>query len=102
MESFGQFSRLVSLLGRPVGRFIVAFGGELARLGAVGEHAPDLTRTVARGFEDDMATIGRPARALVAAARVRSEIDDFLRRRIHDVNVVIAVGAPPTEGEELA
>ena len=49
-----------------------------------------------------MTAVGSPARALVAASRVRREIDDVLRGRVHDIEIVVAIGAAPTKGEELA
>ena len=53
----------------PVGRFVVAGSGQLMRLSAVGKHGPDLARADAGpcGLKDDVAAIGRPAGALVAA-----------------------------------
>src|SRR5580658_3403180 len=48
-----------------------------------------------------MAAVGSPAGALVAASRVRREIDDVLGGRLHDVDIVVAVRAAPTEGQEL-
>src|SRR5208282_1619354 len=89
------------LLRRPVRRLVVAFGGELAGLGAVGEHGPDLARAGAGRFEDDMAAVGSPAGALVARAGVWREIDDVLRSGLHDVEIVVAVGTAPTEGKDL-
>lgn len=71
---------------------------QLVGLGAVGQHGPDLAWASAGGFEDDMATVGSPAGALVVASRVRREIDDVLRGRLHDVDIVVAVWAAPTEG----
>src|ERR1700730_15336855 len=48
-----------------------------------------------------MATIGRPAGALVAAGVAR-DFDNFARRCFHYVDVVVAVGAAPTEGKNLS
>ncbi len=87
--------------GGPVGRFVVALGGELAGFGTVGEHDPNLARAAASGFEDDMAAIGSPTGAFVAAG-VAGNFADGARGDIHDVDVVIAAGTTPTEGEELA
>ena len=54
--------------GGPVGRFVVALGGELAGFRAIGKHDPYLARAAAGGFKDDVAAIGSPTGALVAAA----------------------------------
>jgi hypothetical protein len=54
------------LPGRPIGRLVVAGGGELAGLGAIGEHGPDLPSASARGFKNDVAAIGSPAGAFIA------------------------------------
>ena len=70
-------------------------------LGAVGEHAPDLARAAASGFEHDVTAIGSPAGAFVAAG-VASDFDDFAGGRFHHVDVVVAVGPAPTEGENLS
>src|ERR1700732_3301147 len=70
-------------------------------LGAIGEHGPNLTLAVARGLENDMAAVGSPTGALVFAA-VAGNLANIARGRIHDVNVVIAVRAAPTEGDHLA
>ena len=70
-------------MGRPVGRFVVAGGGELVRGGAVGEHGPDLASAAASGFEDDVATIGGPGGALVAAG-IAGEFADLARGDVHE------------------
>src|SRR5277367_1047074 len=90
------------LFRRPVGGFVLAVGGELAGLGAVGEHGPDLARAVAGGLEDDVATVGRPTGAFVAGAGIGREINDLLGIGFHDVDVVVAIRAAPAEGEDLA
>src|ERR1700719_1055030 len=69
-------------------------------LRAVGEHGPDLALAIARGFEDDVAAVGRPTGALVLATVAR-DLDDLARGGFHDVDVVIAVGPAPTEGDHL-
>ena len=80
----------------------MAGGGQLVGLRAVGEHGPDLACAGAGGFENDVTAVGSPARALVAAL-VASDLDGRLGRRgIHNIDVVIAAGASPAEGEELA
>src|ERR1700731_4806064 len=48
-----------------------------------------------------MATVGRPAGAFVAAG-VPGDFDNFARRSFHHVDVVVAVGAAATEGEDLS
>src|ERR1700686_1801952 len=69
-------------------------------LGAVGEHGPDLALAVARGFEDDVAAVGRPTGPLVFGA-VAGNLADITAGRFHNVNVEIAIGAAPTEGDHL-
>jgi hypothetical protein len=63
------------LFGGPVGGFVVAVGGELVRLGAVGEHGPDLAGAAAGGFEDDVAAVRSPTGTFVAA-HVAGEFED--------------------------
>lgn len=70
-------------------------------LGAVGEHAPDLARATTSRFEDDVTAVGSPAGTFVAAC-VASDFDNFARRSFHHVDVVVAVGAAPTEGKNLS
>jgi len=86
------------LFGGPVGGFVVSVGGELVGLGAVGEHGPDLARTGAGGFEDDVAAVRGPAGAFVAA-HIASEFEDATGGDVHDVDVVIAGGTAPRKGE---
>src|ERR1700732_3532693 len=78
----------VWLFWRPVGRLVVTVGGELVSLRAVGQHGPDLARAGAGGFEDQVATVRGPARALVASF-IAGELDNLLRSRFHDVEVVV-------------
>ncbi len=47
-----------------------------------------------------MAAVGGPTGALVLAAVAR-DLDNLARGRIHDVDVVVAVWAAPTEGDHL-
>ena len=70
-------------------------------LGAVGKHAPDLTRAAASRFEHDVAAIRRPAGAFVAT-RVARDLDNFAGGSFHHVDVVVAVGPAPTEGKNLS
>src|ERR1700676_548784 len=70
-------------------------------LRAIGKHAPDLARAAASGFEHDMAAIGGPAGAFVAAGVAR-DLHNFAGRSFHHVDVVVAAGAAPTEGKNLA
>src|SRR5882762_6533378 len=88
------------LFGGPVGGFVVAGCCELVGLGAVGQHGPDLARAGAGGFEDEVAAVGSPAGTFVAAG-VAGELEDVARADVDYVDVVIAGGAAPTEGEEL-
>src|SRR5690348_16181495 len=94
-----RFGRLCSL-GGPVRRFVVAAHGELMGLCTIGEHGPDLALAIARGFENDVAAVGRPTGALVLAAVAR-DLNNLSSRRVHDVDVEIAVGPAPTEGDHL-
>src|SRR5258708_30318715 len=70
-------------------------------LRAVREHGPDLSLAIARGFKDDVAAVGRPTGALVLTTVAR-DLNDLARGPLHDVDVVIAVGAAPTKGDHLA
>src|SRR6267154_1667198 len=69
-------------------------------LRAIGKHGPDLALAVAGGLEDDVAAIGSPTGTLVLAA-VAGDLTDLAGGGIHDVDVEIAVGASPTEGDHL-
>src|SRR5580704_14458153 len=99
--SLAVSSTAVWLLWRPVGRLVVTVGGELVSLGAVGQHGPDLTRSSAGGFEDEVATVGGPPGALVAPF-IAGELDNLLRSRFHDVDIVVAAGTAPAKGQQLA
>src|ERR1700737_1275554 len=90
-----------SSFGGPVGRFMVAGGGQLRRLRPIGQHGPDLRGAAASRFENEMAAIGSPAWPFVAALVAR-QLDKLLRGGIHDVDVVVVVGAAPTESQQLA
>src|SRR5208282_122484 len=70
-------------------------------LGAVGEHGPDLARAGARGLENEVAAVGSPGGAFVAAA-IAGDFDNVARGDVHDVDVEIAAGAPPGESEKLS
>src|SRR5450631_2924184 len=70
-------------------------------LRAVGEHGPDLAGAAASRFEDDVTAVGRPTGAFVAAG-VASDFEEAAGGGFHDVDVVIAAGAAPTESEHLA
>ena len=59
------------LFRRPVGRFVLPLRGQLARLGSVGEHGPDLPRARARGLEHEVPSVGRPAGPFVAPGVAR-------------------------------
>ena len=79
----------------------MTLGSELAGIGTIGEHDPDLARATAGGFEDDVSAIGRPTGTFVASG-VASNFADGAAGGVHDVDVVIAAGTAPTEGEELS
>lgn len=64
------------LVGGPVGGFVVAGGGELVGRSAVGEHGPDLAGAGASGFKGDVATVGGPGGALIAAG-IASELEEM-------------------------
>ncbi len=68
---------------------------------AIGKHSPDLALTVAGGLEDDVAAIRSPTGALVLAA-VAGDLTDLAGGGFHDVDVEVAVGTSPTEGDHLA
>jgi len=70
-------------------------------LGAVGQHGPDLAGAGAGGLEDEVAAVGSPAGAFVAAGVAR-DFKNVARADVHDVDVVVAGGAAPTESDELA
>src|ERR1700726_1527203 len=70
-------------------------------LGAVGKHTPDLARAAASRFEHDVAAIGSPTGAFIATL-IASNLDDFAGGRFHHVDVVVAVGPAPTEGQDLS
>ena len=89
------------LAGGPVGRFVVAGGSELMGRSAISEHGPDLARTAAGGFEDDVTTIGSPTGTLIAAGIAR-ELAELVRDNVHDVDIVIARRTSPGKGEKLA
>lgn len=88
-------------MGGPVGGLVVAGIGELVRLGSVGEHGPDLARAATSGFKDNVATVGSPTGSFIAAG-IASDFSGLAGSSVHDVDIVIAAGATPAEGEELA
>src|SRR5229473_6920131 len=71
------------------------------RLGAIGQHGPNLARAAACRFKNEVAAVGRPTGALVAAL-VAGQLDNLAGSGVHDVKVVIVVGAAPTESQQLA
>src|ERR1700692_4518312 len=54
------------LLRRPVGRFVLALERQLPRHAAIRQHGPNVPRAGARGFENEVPSIRRPAGPLVA------------------------------------
>src|SRR5271168_4354565 len=68
---------------RPVGRLVLAFVSQLARLAAVGQHGPHLARTRARGLENEMPPVGSPAGPFVAAL-VSRELHQTVARQVHN------------------
>src|SRR3974390_44912 len=82
--------------GGPVGGFVVAGVGELVRLRAIGEHGPDLAAATASGFKDEVAAVGSPGGAFVAAL-IASEFADLAGGGVHDVDVIVAGRAAPGE-----
>src|SRR5713226_2727488 len=82
---------------RPVRRLVVTGGRQLARLGAIGEHGPDLARAAAGRFKNKVPTVGRPTGAF-GAALVARQLYNLAGSRVHDVNVVVVIGSTPTEG----
>src|SRR5271155_1659696 len=90
-----------SLPGGPIGRLVVAGAGELVGLGAVGQHRPDLARAATGGFEDEVAAVWGPAGALVAAG-IAGELEELAGGGVHYVEIVVAAGTAPREGQQLA
>src|SRR6267142_2144547 len=86
---------------RPVRRFIVASGSQLAGLRAVRKHGPDLPGARPRGFKNDVAAVRRPTGAFVASGVAR-QFDNLAAGDIHYVDVIVIVGPAPTKGEELS
>src|ERR1700730_16828413 len=70
-------------------------------LRAVGKHAPDLARAAASRFEHDVTPISCPAGTFVATGVAR-DLDNFAGSSFHYVDVVVAVGPAPTEGQNLS
>src|SRR5712664_2891872 len=71
------------------------------RLRTVRKHGPDLPGAAAGGFENEMAAVRRPTGTLVAAL-VACQLYKLAGGGVHDVDVVIVVGAAPTESQQLA
>src|SRR5260370_23019591 len=86
---------------RPVRRFVVAGSGKLPRLGAVGQHGPDLPGAGTRGFKNKVPSIWSPTGAFVASCVV-GQFYDLAAGDFHDVDVVIIAGPAPTERQQLA
>src|SRR3569623_216739 len=96
----------MSLLQTPVGHEVLAGGGELLLLCAVGEHRRDLGFASNGAFEYDVAIVGRPGGEVVAAG-LMGELHPAARGDVHEVDVLAAgsagtIFAIPGEGEELA
>src|SRR5437660_7661012 len=70
-------------------------------LRAIGQHGPDLPRAAAGRLEDKVAAVGSPAGALIAAL-VAGQLYNLAGSGVHDVDVVVVVGAAPAKSEELA
>ena len=88
------------LFGRPIGRFALSLHGQLARIGAIREHGPDLARARARGLENKMPAVGSPTWALVASGVAR-EFDQSVRSDIHHVKIVVPVRTAPAKSQQL-
>jgi len=67
-------------LPAPVGHEVAAGLRELALIGTVGQHGPDLAMPADGALEDDVAAIGRPRREVVAS-RLVSDLEPLQRRR---------------------
>src|SRR5215469_13539066 len=63
------------LLKTPVWLTVPAFAGELLPVGAIGQHAPDLLRSADVGLIDNVPSIRRPGRKIIAPAVVRQLYD---------------------------
>src|SRR6266550_769047 len=71
------------------------------RLRTVRKHSPDLPGAAAGRFENQMAAVRGPTGTLVAGL-VAGQFDKLAGGGVHDVDVVVVVGAAPTEGQQLA
>src|SRR6267378_3527402 len=71
------------------------------RLRTVRKHGPDLPGAAPGRFENQMAAVRGPTGTLVAAL-VAGQFDKLARGGVHNVDVVVVVGAAPTEGQQLA
>src|SRR6266581_3154221 len=100
MEQLPRFQSIRST-GRPIGRLVMAAGGQLVRLGTVGEHGPNLSRAVTCGLKNKVASIRRPTGTLVAAL-IAGQLHELPGSRVHDVDIVVVVRTAPTEGQQLA
>src|SRR6266851_3896466 len=86
---------------RPVRRFVVTGSGKLPRLGAIGQHGPDLPGAGTRGFKNKVPSIWSPTGALVAPGVAR-QFYDLTAGNFHHVYIVVAGRATPTECQQLA
>src|SRR5260370_37393369 len=84
-----------------IGRLVVAASGELVRLGAIGQHGPYLPGAAAGGFENEVAAVGSPTGTLVAGL-VTGQLHKLARGGVHNVGIVVVVGAAPTASQPLA
>src|ERR1700676_1237075 len=71
------------------------------RLRTVRKHGPDLPGAAPGRFENEMAAVRGPTGTLVAAL-ISGNFDKLAGGGVHNVDVVVVVGAAPTEGQQLA
>src|SRR5262249_28311137 len=95
-----------ALFPTPTWLTVLALGSKLLRIGAVGQHAPDLLAARTTRLKNDMASVRRPRREVVASAVVR-QLHPLLAGDIHYVDIQRsrrsrAVFAKPRKRQELS
>src|ERR1700674_2465125 len=71
------------------------------RLRTVRKHGPDLPGAAPGRFENEMAAVRGPTGTLVAAL-IAGQFDKLAGGGVHNVDVVVAVGAAQPNGKQLA
>src|SRR5580658_3648367 len=93
--------RSAQLFWRPVGRFVLALIRQLPRQAAIGEHGPDVPRAGARGFENKVTSVGRPAGPLVATLVAR-QFHELPGHNVHDIDIEITARPWPARCGEVS